>query len=363
MNARKLSPLAAIAKQLEQKAGAGTVVIMGSRAAESTPIIPTGSLQLDHALGCGGFPRGRVIEIFGPESSGKTTLALHAIAEAQKLGGYAAFIDVEHALDSAYAARLGVDPDRVLLSQPDYGEQALEIAHAMLSSGQIDLVVVDSVAALVPKAELDGEMGDAFVGTHARLMSQALRKLTGIASHHKASLIFINQIREKIGVMFGSPETTTGGRALKFFASQRIEVRKSTVIKEGDEVRGNRVKVKVVKNKMAAPFREIEFDIRFGQGIDRTSELIEAGVNHGIIQKSGAWYSFGDQRLGQGKEQAREALNQAPVLRGAIEDAVLKELGLDFVDAGTPMQRIRPQAEDPNTTTADSPSAFAAAMR
>lgn len=361
MNARKLSPLALIAKQLEQKSGAGTVVIMGSRAAESTPIIPTGSLQLDHALGCGGFPRGRVIEIFGPESSGKTTLALHAIAEAQKLGGYAAFIDVEHALDSAYAARLGVDPERVLLSQPDYGEQALEIAHAMLSSGQIDLVVVDSVAALVPKAELDGEMGDAFVGTHARLMSQAMRKLTGVASTHKATLIFINQIREKIGVMFGSPETTTGGRALKFFASQRIEVRKSTAIKEGDEIRGNRVKVKVVKNKMAAPFREIEFDIRFGQGIDRPGELIEAGVSAGVVQKAGAWYSFGEQRLGQGKEQARETLLQSPVLRGAIEDAVLRQLGLDFIDAGTALQRIRPQSEESLAATAEGVGGFAAA--
>ncbi len=360
MNARKLSPLALIAKQLEQKSGTGSVVVMGSRAAESTPIIPTGSLQLDHALGCGGFPRGRVIEIFGPESSGKTTLALHAIAETQKLGGYAAFIDVEHALDSAYAARLGVAPERVLLSQPDYGEQALEIAHAMLASGQIDLVVIDSVAALVPKAELEGEMGEAYVGTHARLMSQALRKLTGVASTHKATLLFINQIREKIGVMFGSPEPTTGGRALKFFASQRIEVRKSPAIKEGATVCGNRVKVKVVKNKMAAPFREIEFDIRYGHGIDRAGELIEAGVQCGIVLKSGAWYSFGEQRLGQGKEQAREALLQAPVLRGALEDALLRQLGLDYLDAGSPMQRIRPMREESAGTLADTPHTLAA---
>ena len=345
MAARTLSPLALIAQPLEKKIGAGSVVVMGSRSAESIPVIPTGSLQLDHALGCGGIPRGRVIEIFGPESSGKTTLALHIIAEAQKLGGYAGFVDVEHALDAAYAAKLGVDPERVLLSQPDYGEQALDITQSMVASGQIDLVVLDSVAALVPKAELDGEMGDAFVGVHARLMSQALRKLTGLTSSHNCTIIFINQIREKIGVMFGNPETTTGGRALKFFASQRLEVRKTTSVKEGDEIRGNRVKVKVVKNKMAAPFREVEFEVRFGKGIDRLGEIIDAGVDSGIIQKSGSWYSFGEQRLGQGREQAREALEQAPVLRGAIEDAVLRKMGLDYLDAGTQQQRIQPNRE------------------
>jgi recombination protein RecA len=345
MATRTLSPLALIAQQLEKKIGTGSVVVMGSRSAESIPVIPTGSLQLDHALGCGGIPRGRVIEIFGPESSGKTTLALHIIAEVQKLGGCAGFVDVEHALDAAYAARLGIDPERVLLSQPDYGEQALDITQSMVASGQIDLVVLDSVAALVPKAELDGEMGDAFVGTHARLMSQAMRKLTGLTSNHNCTIIFINQIREKIGVMFGSPETTTGGRALKFFASQRLEVRKTTSVKDGDEIRGNRVKVKVVKNKMAAPFREVEFEIRFGKGIDRLGEIVDAGVDLGIIQKSGSWYSFGDQRLGQGREQAREALEQSPVIRGAIEDAVLKKMGLDYLDAGTQQQRIRPNRE------------------
>lgn len=345
MAARTLSPLALIAQQLEKKNGSGSVVVLGSRAAESIPVIPTGSILLDHALGCGGLPRGRIIEVYGPESSGKTTLALHAIAETQKLGGYAGFIDVEHALDAAYAARLGIDPDRVLLSQPDYGEQALDITQAMVASGQIDLVVVDSVAALVPKAELDGEMGDAFVGVHARLMSQALRKLTALASSHNCTILFINQIREKIGVLFGNPETTTGGRALKFFASQRLEIRKTTAVKSGEEIRGTRVKVKVVKNKMAAPFREVEFEIRFGHGIDRCGELIDAGLESGIIVKSGIWFHFGEQRLGQGREQSREVLAQAPILRGAIEDAILRKMGLDYLDAGTPTQRIRPSSE------------------
>ncbi|WP_080507581.1 recombinase RecA [Bryobacter aggregatus] len=343
MNGRALSPLAQIAQQLEKKNGSGSVVVLGSRAAESVPVIPTGSLQLDHALGCGGLPRGRIIEIYGPESSGKTTLALHAIAEVQKLGGYAAFVDVEHALDAVYAARLGVDPERVLLSQPDYGEQALDIVQSMVATGQIDLIVLDSVAALVPKAELDGEMGDAFVGVHARLMSQALRKLTGLAATTGCTILFINQIREKIGVMFGSPETTTGGRALKFFASVRLDVRKLSVVKDGEEIRGNRVKVKVVKNKMAAPFREVEFEIRFGRGIDRLGELVDASVETAVLQKSGSWFSYGDQRLGQGREQAREALEGAPVMRGAIEDAVLRKLGLDYLDAGTKQQRVRPQ--------------------
>jgi recombination protein RecA len=345
VSTRTLSPLALIAQQLEKKNGTGSVVVLGSRAAESIPVIPTGSLLLDHALGCGGLPRGRIIEIFGPESSGKTTLALHAIAETQKQGGYAGFVDVEHALDAGYAAKLGIDPERVLLSQPDYGEQALDITQSMVASGQIDLVVLDSVAALVPKAELDGEMGDTFVGVHARLMSQALRKLTGLAASSNCTIIFINQIREKIGVMFGSPETTPGGRALKFFASQRLDVRRLSSVKDGDEVRGNRVKVKVVKNKMAAPFREVEFEVRFGKGIDRLGEVVDAATDHGIIQKSGSWFSFGEQRLGQGREQAREALDQSPVLRGAIEDALLRKLGLDYLDSGTQQQRIRPNRE------------------
>jgi recombination protein RecA len=352
VNVRTLSPLAQIAQQLEKKNGTGSVVVLGSRAAESIPVIPTGSLLLDHALGCGGLPRGRIIEIFGPESSGKTTLALHAIAETQKQGGYAGFVDVEHALDAGYAAKLGIDPERVLLSQPDYGEQALDITQSMVASGQIDLVVLDSVAALVPKAELDGEMGDTFVGVHARLMSQALRKLTGLAATSNCTIIFINQIREKIGVMFGSPETTPGGRALKFFASQRLDVRRISSVKDGDEVRGNRVKVKVVKNKMAAPFREVEFEVRFGKGIDRLGEVVDAATEQGIIQKSGSWFSFGEQRLGQGREQAREALDQSPVLRGAIEDALLRKMGLDYLDAGTQQQRIRPTRETalPQTT-------------
>ncbi|MBM3759045.1 MAG: recombinase RecA [Acidobacteria bacterium] len=346
MNARTLSPLAVIAQQLEKKNGAGSVVVMGSRSAESTPVIPTGSVMLDHALGCGGLPRGRVIEIYGPESSGKTTLALHVIAETQKLGGYAGFIDVEHALDANYAYKLGIDPERVLLSQPDYGEQALDIAQSMVASGQIDLVVIDSVAALVPKAELDGEMGDAFVGVHARLMSQALRKLTALTAQNNCTIIFINQIREKIGVMFGSPETTTGGRALKFFASQRLEVRRMTAVKDGDEIRGNRTKVKVVKNKMAAPFREVEFEIRFGIGIDRLGEILDSAVESEIVNKAGSWYSFGEQRLGQGREQAREALEASPAMRGAIESAVLRKMGLDYIDAGTSTQRIRPSRDE-----------------
>lgn len=345
MTGRTLSPLALIAQQLEKKSGTGTVVVLGSRAAESVPVIPSGSLRLDQSLGCGGYPRGRVIEIYGPESSGKTTLALHAIAEAQKLGGYAGFVDVEHALDASYAARLGVDPERVLLSQPDYGEQALDITQAMITSAQIDLVVVDSVAALVPKAELDGEMGDAFVGVHARLMSQAMRKLTGLAATHQCTLIFINQIREKIGVMFGNPETTTGGRALKFFASQRIEVRKLAAVKEGEEMIGNRVKVKVVKNKMAAPFREAEFEVRFGLGIDRLGEILDGAVEANLVTKAGSWYSFGQQRLGQGREQARAALEQDPLLRQTLEQGVLREFGLEYLDAGGPRQRIRPHGE------------------
>jgi recombination protein RecA len=345
MTGRTLSPLALIAQQLEKKTGSGSVVVLGSRAAESVPVIPSGSLRLDQSLGCGGYPRGRVVEIYGPESSGKTTLALHAIAEAQKLGGYAGFVDVEHALDASYAARLGVDPERVLLSQPDYGEQALEITQAMITSGQIDLVVVDSVAALVPKAELDGEMGDAFVGVHARLMSQAMRKLTGLAATHQCTLIFINQIREKIGVMFGNPETTTGGRALKFFASQRLEVRKLAAIKEGEEICGNRVKVKVVKNKMAAPFREAEFEVRFGVGIDRLGEILDGAVETNLVNKAGSWYSFGQQRLGQGRDQARAALEQDPLLRQTLEQGVLREYGLEYLDAGGPRQRIRPSSE------------------
>jgi recombination protein RecA len=345
VSARTVSPLALLAQQVEKTTGATSVIVLGSRSADSVPVIPTGSFQLDHALGCGGLARGRIVEIYGPESSGKTTLTLHAIAEAQRLGGNCAFIDVEHALDSMYAQKLGVDLEKLIFTQPDHGEQALEVAHALISSGQIDLVVVDSVAALVPKAELDGDMGDAFVGLHARLMSQAMRKLVAAAATHQCCLIFINQIREKIGVMFGSPETTTGGRALKFYASQRLEVRRIASVKTGDEVRGNKVKVKVVKNKMAAPFREVEFEIRFGHGIDRIGELIDAAHEAGIVTRAGAWFSFAEHRLGQGRDQAAETLKDTPSLAKAIESALRDKLGLVFVDEGTRKQRIRPQMD------------------
>jgi recombination protein RecA len=338
---RTASPLALLAQQIEKASGASSVIVLGSRSAECVPVIPTGSLQLDHALGCGGLARGRIIEVYGPESSGKTTLTLHGIAEAQKLGGNAGFIDVEHALDPQYAQRLGVDLNRLIFNQPDNGEQALEVAHSMIASGQIDIVVLDSVAALVPKAELDGEMGDAFVGLHARLMSQAMRKLVAAAATHNCCLVFINQIREKIGVMFGSPETTTGGRALKFYASQRLEVRRVATIKNGEEARGNKVKVKVVKNKLAAPFREVEFEIRFGQGIDRLGELVDGAVDHGIVAKNGSWLSFAGERLGQGRDQAIESLRENAVLAAAIESSLREKWNLVFTEPGTRRQRIR----------------------
>ena len=295
--------------QIEKQFGKGSIMRLGG--IDSTPAleaISSGSLSLDAALGVGGYPRGRVIEIFGPESSGKTTLTLHAIAEAQKLGGTAAFIDAEHALDANYARKLGVDVDNLLVSQPDSGEQALEIAEVLIRSGAVDIVVVDSVAALVPRAELEGEMGDAQMGLQARLMSQALRKLTGIVSKSKTCLIFINQIREKIGVMFGNPETTTGGRALKFYASVRVDVRRIASIKDGDEVVGNRTKAKIVKNKVAPPFREAEFDIMYGQGISREGDLLDLAVDKNVVDKSGAWFSFQGERLGQGRENARQFL-------------------------------------------------------
>jgi recombination protein RecA len=292
--------------------------------------IPSGSLSIDLALGVGGYPRGRVIEVFGPESSGKTTLTLHAIAEAQKLGGTAAFIDAEHALDANYARRLGVDVDNLLVSQPDSGEQALEIAEVLIRSGAIDIVVVDSVAALVPRAELEGEMGEAQMGLQARLMSQALRKLTGIVSKSKTCLIFINQIREKIGVMFGNPETTTGGRALKFYSSVRVDVRRIASIKEGDEVTGSRTKAKIVKNKVAPPFREAEFDIMYGQGISREGDLLDLAVDKNIVDKSGAWFSFQGERLGQGRDNAKVFLKDNPDYRGRIELALREIMGLSI---------------------------------
>ena len=297
--------------QIEKQFGKGSIVRLGSREAlVPISVISTGSISFDGALGVGGVPRGRVIEIFGPESSGKTTITLQIIAEAQKNGGLAAFVDAEHALDPAYAKKLGVDVDNLLVSQPDSGEQALEITEALVRSGAIDVLVVDSVAALVPKAELDGEMGDSHVGLQARLMSQALRKLTGTVSKSRTSLIFINQIREKIGVMFGNPETTTGGRALKFYSSVRVDIRRIAAIKEGDSVVGNRTKVKIVKNKVAAPFREAEFDILYGEGISREGDVLDLAVTHNIVEKSGAWYSYSGERIGQGRENTRNFLKE-----------------------------------------------------
>ena len=316
----KMKALESAMTHIERQFGKGAIMRLGQHEAVAVNIIPTGSIGLDAALGVGGIPRGRVIEIFGPESSGKTTLALHVIAEAQKRGGLAAFVDAEHALDPEYCGRLGVDIDNLLVAQPDNGEQALEIAETLIRSGSVDVIVVDSVAALVPRAELEGEMGDASVGLQARLMSQALRKLTAIVSRSKTSVVFINQIREKIGVMFGNPETTTGGRALKFYSSVRLDIRRIGAIKSGDEVVGNRTKVKVVKNKVAAPFRIVEFDILYGEGISRAGELLDLGVEHRVVAKSGTWLSFGDTRLGQGRENARLFLKEHPDVMGAIED-------------------------------------------
>ena len=315
--------------QIEKQFGKGSIMRLGGvDSTAALDAISSGSLSLDAALGVGGFPRGRVIEIFGPESSGKTTLALHAIAETQKLAGSAAFVDAEHALDANYARKLGVDVENLLVSQPDNGEQALEIAEVLIRSGAIDIVVVDSVAALVPRAELEGEMGDAQMGLQARLMSQALRKLTGIVSKSRTCLVFINQIREKIGVMFGNPETTTGGRALKFYASVRVDVRRIASIKDGDEVVGSRTKAKIVKNKVAPPFREAEFDILYGEGISREGDLLDLAVDKNIIEKSGAWFSFRGERLGQGRENARQFLKDNPDYRGRVELALREIMGL-----------------------------------
>jgi recombination protein RecA len=323
----KTKMLDAAIAQIEKSFGKGSIMRLGSRdVLVPVSVIPTGCLSLDAALGVGGFPRGRVIEVYGPESGGKTTMTLHVIAEAQKLGGQAAFIDAEHALDPVYARKLGVDVDNLLVSQPDNGEQALEIAETLIRSGGVDVVVVDSVAALVPKAELEGEMGDPQMGLQARLMSQALRKLTGIVSKSKTCLIFINQIREKIGVMFGNPETTTGGRALKFYASIRLDIRRIQAIKEGDKVIGSRTRGKVVKNKVAAPFREAEFDILYGEGISREGDLLDLGVDKGLIEKSGTWLSYGSERMGQGRENARIFLKENPDIRGKLEAALRKKM-------------------------------------
>jgi recombination protein RecA len=320
--------LGATLSQIEKQFGKGSVIRLGGQPVAPVPAISTGSISVDCATGIGGFPRGRISEIFGPESSGKTTLALQVVAEAQKAGGMAAYIDVEHALDPVYAKKLGVDVDNLLVSQPDYGEQALEITNALISSGSIDVLVVDSVAALVPKAELDGEMGDSFMGVHARLMSQAMRKLTAIVSKSNTCLIFINQIREKIGVMFGNPETTTGGRALKFYASMRADIRRIAAIKDGETVVGNRTKIKIVKNKMAPPFREAEFDIVYGEGISKEGDLIDLGAAQDIVEKSGAWYSYGGERIGQGRDNAKQFLKDHPDVAKKLDAELRKRLGM-----------------------------------
>jgi recombination protein RecA len=325
----RVKALDAALSQIEKQFGKGAVMKLGQKeAAVKAEVIPTGSIAFDLSLGIGGFPRGRVIEIFGPEATGKTTLALHVIAEAQKRGGQAAFIDAEHALDPLYASKIGINVDDLLISQPDYGEQGLEIAEVLVRSGAVDVIVVDSVAALVPKAELEGEMGDAHMGLQARLMSQALRKLTAIVSRSKTCFIFINQIREKIGVFVGSPETTTGGRALKFYASLRIDIRKLATLKEGEEVVGSRAKVKIVKNKLAPPFREAQFDIIFGEGISREGDLVDCGIQYGVLEKTGTWYSYNGERLGQGRENVKKLLKENKELANQLEQKIRQMVGL-----------------------------------
>lgn len=314
--------------QIEKQFGKGAIMKLGENTAMNVEVIPTGALSLDIALGIGGIPKGRIIEIYGPESSGKTTVALHVIAEAQKMGGIAAFVDAEHALDPTYAANLGVDINNLVISQPDTGEQALEITESLVRSNAVDLIVIDSVAALVPKAEIDGEMGDSYIGLQARLMSQALRKLTGIMNKSKTAVIFINQLREKVGIMFGNPEVTPGGRALKFYSTVRLDVRKGDSIKQGEEVIGNRTKVKVVKNKVAAPFKTAEFDIMYGKGISREGNILDAATNLGLIDKSGAWYSYNDQRLGQGRENAKATILADPELMKELDLKVREKSGL-----------------------------------
>jgi recombination protein RecA len=324
----KSKALDAALSQIERHFGKGSIMRLGKRDKVDVDTIPSGSLGLDIALGIGGLPRGRVVEIYGPESSGKTTLALHAIAEAQKRGGTCAFIDAEHAMDASYARKLGVDIDNLLISQPDTGEQALEIADTLVRSGAVDILVIDSVAALVPRAELDGEMGDVQPGSQARLMSQALRKLTSSISRSNTMVVFINQIRMKIGVMYGSPETTTGGHALKFYASVRLDIRRIGIIKERDEVVGNSTRVKVVKNKLAPPFKQVEFDIMYGEGISKMGELVDLGIKAGVVEKSGAWFSYDSQRLGQGRENAKTFLKQNPEIASKIEAAIRQNAGL-----------------------------------
>jgi recombination protein RecA len=329
--------------QIDKQFGKGSVMRLGDEVRPPIQVIPTGSIALDIALGIGGLPRGRIVEIYGPESSGKTTVALHAIANAQAAGGIAAFIDAEHALDPSYAQKLGVDTDALLVSQPDTGEQALEIADMLIRSGAIDIIVIDSVAALVPRAEIEGEMGDSHVGLQARLMSQALRKMTGAISNSKTTAIFINQLREKIGVMFGSPETTTGGKALKFYASIRLDVRRIETLKDGQDAVGNRTRVKVVKNKVAPPFKQAEFDVLYGVGISREGSLIDVGVEQGIIRKSGAWYTYEGDQMGQGKENARKFLKENPDVAAEVEKRIKEKLGIGAVldaDADTPAEPL-----------------------
>jgi recombination protein RecA len=330
MNIDRGKAVEAALSNIEKKFGKGSIMRLGERDVSDVPAISTTSLSLDIAVGIGGVPRGRIVEIYGPESSGKTTLALHIVAEAQKAGGVAAYIDAEHAMDADYAGKLGVDIDQLLISQPDSGEQALEIAEALVRSNGVDVIVIDSVAALVPRAELDGEMGDSLPGLQARLMSQALRKLTAIVSQSNTCFIFINQIREKIGVMFGNPETTTGGRALKFYSSVRLDIRRIGAIKDGDRVVGNRTKVKVAKNKVAPPFRECEFDIMYGEGISREGDVLDLGATHRVVEKSGAWFSYKGERLGQGRENAKQSLRENPEILKSIEKEVKVKLGVPF---------------------------------
>ena len=350
METEKGKALDAAVKQIEKDFGKGSIMKLGAASAKmNIETIPTGALSLDIALGVGGIPRGRIIEIYGPESSGKTTVALHMIAEAQKRGGYAAFIDAEHALDPEYARHLGVDIDNLLISQPDTGEQALEICDALVRSGAIDIIVIDSVAALVPKAEIEGDMGDSHVGLQARLMSQALRKLTGIISKSRTATVFINQIREKVGVMFGNPETTTGGRALKFYSTVRMDVRRIESLKSGNDIIGNRTRDKVVKNKVAPPFKQAEFDIMYGEGISHEGCLVDLGVLYNIVGKSGAWYSYGDERIGQGRENTKEFLKNHPEMAFEIENRIREAAGLTALEAAPQTEDILKPEGDPDS--------------
>ena len=354
----KLAALNSALEKIEKDFGKGAIMKLGDDKVENVEVIPTGSIGLNYALGVGGFPRGRIIEIFGPESSGKTTLAIHAIAEAQKMGGVAAIIDAEHAFDRFYAEKLGVDTDNLFISQPDNGEQALEIAEQLIRSSAIDILVVDSVAALTPKSEIEGDMGDRNVGLQARLMSQAMRKLTGAISRTKTTCIFINQLREKIGVMFGPSETTTGGNALKFYASVRIDIRSSTTLKDGEDVLGRHTKVKVVKNKVAPPFRRAEFDIMFGEGISRSSEIIDLGVEYGIIQKSGAWFSYDGSKLAQGRDQAKRVVQDNPELADELEVKIMEALKAESAGAGKSASKakdVKPKATQESQTPAEEP--------